>query len=123
MAQHNNTGAEGEQLAVKHLITKGYQIIATNARFDKAEVDIIAQIGNDTVFVEVKTRQNTFFGNPEDAVSKRKMQLLFEAAAAYQEQNNTDGEIRFDIIAITNEVSGAEILHIEDAFYPGIHDE
>lgn len=43
MASHNDLGEKGEQLAVDFLIKKGYDILERNYRFDKAEVDIIAQ--------------------------------------------------------------------------------
>ena len=45
MAEHNDLGKFGEQMAVDFLIKKGYTILETNWLFDKAEIDIIAQIG------------------------------------------------------------------------------
>lgn len=54
MAKHNITGKEGEEIASAYLKAKGYQIIEMNKRFGRAEIDIIAKIGNEYVFVEVK---------------------------------------------------------------------
>ena len=56
MAEHNELGKLGEELAVDFLIEKGYEILETNWRFQKAEVDIIAQKENILAVVEVKTK-------------------------------------------------------------------
>lgn len=62
MAQHNELGKKGEQLAVDFLIENEYDIISRNYRFEKAEVDIIAQKKDVLAIVEVKTRSNADFG-------------------------------------------------------------
>ena len=56
MAQHNELGKKGEQLAIDFLIKNGYIIRDKNWRFQKAEVDIIAQKGETLAVVDVKTR-------------------------------------------------------------------
>ena len=78
MATHNLLGQKGEALAVDYLKRKGYQILHTNWRFEKYELDIIARIGNDIVFVEVKTRSGSSHGFPEQAVTQKKAETLFE---------------------------------------------
>ena len=72
MAQHNELGKKGEQLAVDYLIKKGYDIVERNYRFDKAEVDIIASLKDTLAIVEVKTRSTIDFGNPQDFVNRNK---------------------------------------------------
>lgn len=119
MALHNKTGEIGEELAKAFLINKGYEILATNWRFKKAEVDIIASFQGLIIFIEVKTRTNTAFGQPEDFVSKKKKQLFALAAGEFFHQNELDGEMRFDIIAIVlKKGKDPAIKHIEDAFFP-----
>ncbi|MGB0429626.1 MAG: YraN family protein [Bacteroidia bacterium] len=118
MAQHNKTGKKGEQLATDFLIRKGYHVIETNWAYNKLEIDIIAKIGNEIVFVEVKTRTTTSHGYPEDAVSRKKAQNLFDAAEIYLEENQIDDEIRFDIISIIIKNNNTEIRHIEDGISP-----
>ncbi len=109
-----HTGSTGEILAQEFLKTKGYTILFANWRYKHSEIDIIAQDGKIVVFVEVKTRNNTTYGNPEDYVDKHKMKKMHEAADAYIEKFNWQGELRFDIISIEkNNV----ITHFEDAFY------
>lgn len=118
MAKHNETGKEGELAAANLLRSKGFEIVATNYRFQKAEIDIIAIWQNILVFVEVKTRSNLTFGLPEQFVNKKKQQLMAQTAAFYLEENNLSCEVRFDVISIHKTPKGLELLHIEDAFFP-----
>ena len=76
MAQHNDLGKIGEQLAVEYLEAKGYEIVTRNYVFQKAEIDIIAKHDNQIICVEVKTRNSDFFGDPQEFVTKSKIKLL-----------------------------------------------
>ncbi len=116
MAKHFDLGKKGEELAIAFLLEKGYVILEKNYRFLKAEVDIIAQKENDLVVVEVKTRSSEVFGNPQDFVNKKKIQLLVSAIDHYVIEKDLDVNVRFDIIAILNQKSTFTIDHIEDAF-------
>ena len=117
MAEHNELGKLGEELAVDYLLQSGYQILETNWRFQKAEVDIIALKGNTVASVEVKTRSTNEFGDPQDFVKPKKIKLLVMAMDEYIHRKDLDVEVRFDIIAITKNNNGLEIEHLEDAFY------
>jgi len=117
MAQHNELGKKGEQLAVDFLHKNNYKIIQRNYRFDKAEVDIIAQKAGILAIVEVKTRSTTDFGNPQDFVKPKQIKNLVKAVDAYVIENNINLEVRFDIIAIVKKNKGFEIEHLENAFY------
>ncbi|MCL4169583.1 UNVERIFIED_CONTAM: hypothetical protein GTU68_057058 [Idotea baltica] len=117
MAQHNELGKKGEQLAVDFLIEKNYKIVERNYRFDKAEVDIIAQKNDILAIVEVKTRSTIDFGNPQDFVKPKQIKNLVKAVDEYVTENDLDIEVRFDIIAIVKQGKGFEIEHLENAFY------
>ena len=117
MAQHNQLGKKGEQLAVDHLIKNGYAIVERNYRFDKAEVDIIAQKKDTLAIIEVKTRSSTDFGDPQDFVKAKQIKNLVTAVDEYVTVNDLDVEIRFDIIAIVKNGNNYSIEHLEDAFY------
>jgi len=117
MATHNDVGNEGEQLAVNYLQKNGYDILERNYRFQKAEVDIIAQKENIVAVVEVKTRTSADFGNPEAFVKPKQIKLLVKAVDEYVTSNDLDVEVRFDIIAILLEKNDVTIKHMEDAFY------
>ena len=117
MATHNDLGKQGETLAVDYLIQKGHRIIAQNYRYEKAEVDIISDHDGTIVFTEVKTRSTDWYGYPEEAISLKKKELLRQAMEYYLAENNIIEEARFDIVSIVISDRGADIHHIEDAFY------
>lgn len=114
MAKTNTAvGKEGEQRALDLLNIKGYEVLATNYRHGRCEIDIIAKYGQKIIFVEVKFRKNKIFGNPEDFLSKAQVERIHQAADHYTYKIKWNGNIRFDIIAIT---ASSEIIHFEDAF-------
>ena len=117
MAEHNELGKLGEELAVEFLQKNGYQILETNWTFQKAEIDIIAQKETVLAIVEVKTRSSIDFGLPQDFVKPKKIQLLVKAVNEYVVSNDLDLVVRFDIIAIHREEGEFKIEHLEDAFY------
>ena len=117
MAEHNELGKKGEELAIDFLIKKGYTIRDKNYRYLKAEVDIIAQKEDILAIVEVKTRSSRDFGLPQDFVNQKKIKLLVMATDHYVISKDLDVNVRFDIIAIIHENNKFEIEHIEDAFY------
>lgn len=117
MAEHNELGKFGEELAVEFLQQNGYEILETNWTFQKAEIDIIAQKENTLAVVEVKTRSSIEFGLPQDFVKPKKIQLLVKAINEYVISNDLDVEVRFDIIAIYKEDKEYKLEHIEEAFF------
>ncbi|PTM07540.1 MAG: YraN family protein [Bacteroidetes bacterium] len=117
MAQHNELGKKGEQLAVDYLLKNNYDIIERNYRFDKAEVDIIAKKKETLAIIEVKTRSTSEFGDPQDFVKPKQIQRLVKAVDEYVTENDLDVEIRFDIIAIVKTGKLYDIEHLENAFY------
>ncbi len=118
MAEHNDFGKLGEEIAANYLEGKGYEIVERNWRNTHKEIDIIAKDGGTLVMVEVKTRQTDEYGNPDIAVTKKKQRLLIAAANAYLFKNKLDVETRFDIISIIFKDGEPVIEHIEDAFLP-----
>jgi putative endonuclease len=117
MAEHNELGKFGEELAVEFLQQNGYDILETNWTFQKAEIDIIAQKDSTIAVIEVKTRSSIDFGLPQDFVKPKKIQLLVKAVNEYIVSNDLDVDVRFDIIAIYKEDNTYKIEHFEDAFY------
>ena len=117
MAEHNELGNWGEDMAVDFLVDKGYEIKERNWRFKKAEVDIIATMENTLVAVEVKTRSTDYFGNPQDFIKAKKIKLLVKAVDEYVNRNDLDVEVRFDVIAIIKTENEIKIEHLEDAFF------
>lgn len=118
MAEHLDFGKQGEEIAVKYLTDKGYEILERNWRNRHKEIDIIAKDGDELVIVEVKCRKSSNYGDPNLAVNKQKQRLLVAAANAYIFRNNLDVDTRFDIVSIVFDNGAPQIEHIEDAFLP-----
>lgn len=117
MATHNDFGKKAEDLAVDYLQKKGYKILVRNFRFQKAEIDIIAEKDNQIIVVEVKARSTDFFILPQEAVTKGKIKSIVSAANHFMEEFSKDQEVRFDIISVLPDEKGnLTIDHILDAF-------
>jgi putative endonuclease len=117
MKAQRGSGKKGESIAVNYLRGLGYTILETNYRFDRAEVDVVAKDKDVLVFVEVKTRRAASIGEPEDAVTRQKRDLIRKAAEGYLYSTRlADAECRFDVIAIKQIGGRDEISHIIDAF-------
>ena len=117
MADHNELGKIGEQLAVDYLLNKGYEIVIRNFFYQKAEVDIIAKHDNMIICVEVKTRNSDFFGDPQDFVTPSKIKLLVKVMDAFIIENDISLETRFDIIAVLKNKNVEQVTNYENAFY------
>jgi len=116
---NSSIGQISEDLACKYLIQQNYKIIERNWRFKKAEIDIIAKHSNCLIFIEVKSRSYTAFGQPEEAIDAKKEAMLIDAAQRFMESINYDWEIRFDIISmiLTKSMKIKKIDHFKDAFF------
>lgn len=118
MTKHKETGIKGEQIARNFLENLGYNILYTNWRHEKKEVDIIATFNNLLIFIEVKTRTSFDFGFPEEAVNAKKQTYLKAAADEFLYQHPQYEQLRFDIISILLKNGDVkELKHIEDAFF------
>jgi putative endonuclease len=117
MAVHNQTGRMGEAMAVEYLSKEGYAVLHQNWRHARLEVDVIANKDNVLHFIEVKTRRTEEFGLPEDAVDKKKIKNLIDAAEEFLYQYPNWKRIQFDILAITIlKDKPAEYFFIEDVY-------
>lgn len=108
-------GDFGEEIAVNYLLSKGVEILEKNYRLKIGEVDIIASIGNEIVFVEVKSRTTIKYGYPCESVSFKKRKKIIDVAKYYIIKNNLHNTpIRFDIIEVY--LLEKRINHIINAF-------
>lgn len=121
MAEHNDTGKEGELEASAWLKRNGYRILEINWRWHHYELDIIAMQEEELVVVEVKTRSASYLLPPEKAVTKAKIKRIVSATDAYIRYKNLDIDVRFDVIIVIKEKNGHRIDHIEDAFYAPVN--
>lgn len=105
-------------IAAEYLQEKGFEILEKNYRFGKGEIDIVCRDNGVLVFVEVKSRFNLNYGEPEYAFTKNKQQQVRKMGAAYlYDKGLSECECRFDAIAILfDEDKGYRLNHIENAF-------
>lgn len=113
-------GRWGEDLAAQHLVAAGAQVLARNWRCHAGELDIVALEPDGTlVFCEVKTRRDTGYGEPAEAVGARKARRLRELACRWLAQDRPPGrhELRFDVVSVVRPRAGPpRVVHLRGAF-------
>ena len=114
MSDKIKTGNKGENLAAEFLRQKGFEIVARNYRYRRSEIDLIVKRENWLVFIEVKTRSSSDFGQPEEFVDDFKAFNIFEAAEEYIFSTDWQGHVRFDVVSVKLGLA-PEIEHFEDA--------
>lgn len=108
-------GEIGEKIASKYLLSKGAEILENNYRIKSGEVDIIAKLDNELIFVEVKSRSSIRYGYPSESVNYNKIKKITNTAKYYILKNNLyNVPIRFDVVEIY--LSEHRINHIVNAF-------
>lgn len=105
-------GAWGESVAALQLEADGYRIVARNWRCSQGEVDLIAQAGEELVFVEVKTRRGRGMGSPEEGLTPAKQKKLLKLAQLYVAEHDLDVDWRIDLVAVELDKSG-KLLRVE----------
>lgn len=119
MAEHNEVGKWGEDIACDELVKLGFTVVERNWRIGKCEVDIIARRDSLFVFAEVKTRSD-FDEDPLDAIDTRKIRNLVRAADAYLKAQALPAFGRFDLFSVRGNPEHFELEHIADAFSPSL---
>jgi putative endonuclease len=84
VAEKDEVGREGEQLAVDYLTERGYRVLDRNWRCRQGELDVVALDGRELVVVEVKARRSRAFGDPLEAVTDAKLTRLCVLAGAWR---------------------------------------
>lgn len=101
MSEKMKTGKHGESIAARYLEAEGYKVIGRNFRAGRGEIDLIVSKADWVLFVEVKTRSSTTFGEPEEFVTPAQLNRIYDCAEEWIFLYDWKGHIRFDIIAIT----------------------
>jgi putative endonuclease len=140
MAKKDGVGRYGERVALRHVVSRGWQVLDTNWRGTDGELDIVALDGDVLVVIEVKTRSGHGFGHPAEAVTPRKLarikRLTGQWLTAFRERLATArlaeealpgspvpvlpdvrtrfGAIRIDVVAVTLQPEGPAVVeHLE----------
>ena len=114
MRNQRERGMAAETAACRFLKLQGYEILERNFTAKTGEIDIIARQDGWLVFVEVKYRQNTAYGDPGEAVNVRKQNRIRRTAEVYLKKKGWSfaQPIRFDVV----EILGKKIRVIKHAF-------
>lgn len=114
MYLRHEVGRLGEDIATKYLENLGYDIIERNFMAKQGEIDIIAKDKGEYVFIEVKTRTNTLYGKPIDAVNISKQKHLISTVKYYLYVNHLDNEfVRLDVVEVYLNADTYSINHIK----------
>ncbi len=115
--KNRSSGAWGEDLALRFLNQRGYVLVERNYRTRYGELDLIVRDGDTLVFVEVKLRSGTGFGDPLEAVTPQKQATIRSLAEQYLSEREPAFEsVRFDVVGILVGGAAPRLRHIEDAF-------
>ena len=110
-------GKKSESVAVKYLKKQGYKILEQNYSNELGEIDIIAKDKKTLVFVEVKARRTSHFGNPKWALTPQKKRKISMVALYYLKSTRQSGiKARFDVVAMTSANDNPKIELIKNAF-------
>ena len=115
MKHNQRIGKWGEDTAADYLTEHGYEIVTRNARTPYGEIDIVARLGDVTIFVEVKTRTSNKMGLPEESITARKREHMLAAADQYAAEHEID-HWQIDVISIEGKPgSNPKITYFENA--------
>lgn len=118
MRAKDGVGAYGERVAVRHLVDRGYVVLARNWRTRAGEVDVVARHDGVLVFVEVKCRRSDAFGPPASAVTPVKAARIQAVAQEWLASSGL-GAVpqRFDVVSVVRPPTGPPVVeHYEGAF-------
>ena len=110
-------GDRGEDLAAQYLEKRGCRILERQFRAETGEIDIIAEDRGALLFIEVKTRRPTRFGEPAQAVGYTKQRRIFRTALIYMQKHGMGERFcRFDVLEVLVMGESYTVNHYEDAF-------
>ena len=93
-------GRWGETQIADYLCNHGFRLVATNYSCRYGEIDLIAENEIYLVFVEVKLRKNTKYGQAREFVDARKQVKIRTTAELYLSTHSTVLQPRFDVAEV-----------------------
>jgi putative endonuclease len=102
-------------MAETYLAARGWRVFERNFSCRMGEIDLIAQDGEELVFVEVRSRADNDHGCPAETVGRAKIRRIVNTARLYVAAKRLDCPMRFDVVA----VEAGRLEHIQAAFDAG----
>jgi putative endonuclease len=110
-------GDRGERIALERLSASGYELVESNYRTRYGEIDLILRLGSTLVFVEVKLRRGSDYGDPLESVTPRKQKTIRSLAESYIAEREPEFEdVRFDVVGILETEGMRRVEHVKNAF-------
>jgi len=110
-------GELGERIAARWLERSGWRVLARRFRAGRRDIDLVVERDGLVAFVEVKARSGVTFGDPVEAVHRRKQHSLTRSAQIWVGRHGRDGEqYRFDVFGILLQGNKVFVRHIPAAF-------
>jgi putative endonuclease len=118
MAAKDVLGRRGEDLAAQYLEQQGLVVLSRNWRCRHGELDLVATDADRLVVCEVKTRSGTRFGQPAEAVDRRKAARIRRVTQVWLAMHQVRWcEVRFDVVSVVAAPGGpVAVQHFEAAF-------
>ena len=113
----NQFGELGERIAARWLVRTGWKILARRYRSGRRDIDVVAERDGLIAFVEVKSRTGDEFGDPVEAVHRRKQRELTKSAQTWIDRHGRSGETyRFDVMGVLVREKRVFVRHVPGAF-------
>ena len=105
-----------EQVAERHLLAKGWRLLARNYRLRGGELDLVFAAPGTVVVVEVKQRKSVAYGQPAESIDGRKLRRLRATAQHYVSQvlRRPESRVRLDAVLVVGVEAGHSVQHLED---------
>ena len=115
--ERQSTGRRGETLAAQWYSSLGYEIVGTNVRVGRFELDLICRTEHETVFVEVKTVLDSEYGDPVYKVDRAKRRAIVQATRLWLLGHPQGARgVRFDIVTVDGSTAPPSMVHLPAAF-------
>ena len=113
-------GLAGEKAAERFLKKAGMKCLLRRFKTTSGELDLVMREKDTIVFVEVKTRRDRRWAEPEDAVTTVKCRRMLAAARwLIQRKRWHDRPLRFDVVSVViQENQPPDVRHFREAFVP-----
>lgn len=118
MGKTQQLGKKAEEFACQYLLNHGLKLVDRNYQCRVGEIDLIMQDEKYLIFIEVRYRQNIYFGNGVESVTNTKQKKLIKTASYYLQQKKLDEKIncRFDVVSLSLKKLTPELEWIKNAF-------
>ena len=113
--RNQSIGAYGERVAAQRLVEAGMVVVDRNWRCPAGELDLVLRDGDVLVFCEVKTRADTAFGHPLEAVGPAKVERLRVLAGRWMHEHQVRAAgVRIDLVGVLLAEHGrADVTHVK----------